>query len=412
MALKPYDWSGGPPLEEHTRRKHKVVGEYFFQYVITRCQLPQQRKFRLAVVDGFAGGGRYKGGSPGSPLIFLQELDRAVTALNIARAGKGMEPVEVQCLFIFNDADATAIELLRQNCAPVATEIRDRNQHLHYRIEYMNEPFEAAYPRMRALIDSATLRNVIFNLDQCGDSQISVTTLSDIMRSQPATEIFYTIMIKSLIAFLPPTNKGVLADRLAHLGINAADLSALDRVISKTEWLGAAERLVYEAFDAVAPFNSPFSITNPDGWRYWLIHFTNSYRARQVYNDVLHANSTSQAHYGRPGLNMLTYDPSKEGTLYMFEQADRELAKKQLLDDIPEVVAAHGDAINVGDFYASVYNTTPAHADEIHAAMIENTDLEVLTPTGGARRVSGTISVEDTLRLKRQRTFFPLFKQR
>lgn len=411
MALKPYDWSSGAPLEEHTRRKHKIVGEYFFQYILTRCKFPQQRKFRLAVVDGFAGGGRYKCGSPGSPIIFLQELDRALDAVNISRQTQNIEPLEIECLQIFNDADTSTVELLKLNCAPVIAEIRERNSRLHLTVDYMNEPFEAAYPKMKELVNAGTFRNVIFNLDQCGDSQVSVPTLSDIMRSQPAAEIFYTIMIKSLIAFLSPRDKAGLTQRLKHLDINTDDLSALDKVISKNEWLGAAERLVFDAFDTVAPFNSPFSIANPDGWRYWLIHFASSYRARQVYNDILHANSTSQAHFGRAGLNMLSYDPSKDGNLYLFAPSDRTLAKAQLLDDIPNVVTAHGDAINVGDFYGSIYNMTPAHADEIHGAMIENPDLEVLTSSGGARRVPGTISVEDTLRLKRQRTFFPLFKK-
>jgi three-Cys-motif partner protein len=409
MALKPYDWSGGATLEEHTARKHKVVGEYFFQYILTRCKLPMQRKFRLAIVDAFSGAGRYKCGSSGSPIIFMHQLDRALDAINLGRRNQALDPVEIECLCIFNDADRNAIELLKSNCAPVIVEIRDKNKQLHLQVDYMSERFEAAYPTIKAVVAAGNYRNVIFNLDQCGDSQVDVVTLADIMRSQPSTEIFYTIMIKSLIAFLSPTNKAATALRLKHLGITDNELSSLDEIINKDRWLGAAERLVFDSFDMVAGFNSPFSIINPEGWRYWLIHFANSYRARQVYNNVLHENSNSQAHFGRAGLNMLSYDPSKEGSLYLFTQPDRERAKNQLQDDIPRVISDRGDAINVGEFYAGIYNATPAHADEIHAAMIDNPDLEVLTPAGGARRVAGAISVDDTLRLRKQRTFFPAF---
>jgi len=42
-------------------------------------------------------------------------------------------------------------------------------------------------------------------------------------------------------------------------------------------------------------------------------------------------------------------------------------------------VTEFGDAIQVGQFYGTIYNTTPAHMDEIHAAMIENADLEITT---------------------------------
>ncbi|MDP6690957.1 MAG: three-Cys-motif partner protein TcmP, partial [Alphaproteobacteria bacterium] len=74
MARKSYDWSGGAELDDHTRCKHKILKEYFRQYLITRCQLPQQEKFRLAIIDGFAGAGIYNCGSFGSPLIILETL--------------------------------------------------------------------------------------------------------------------------------------------------------------------------------------------------------------------------------------------------------------------------------------------------------------------------------------------------
>ncbi len=65
MVAKKYKWADGATLEDHSRRKHKILREYFYQYLVVRCQIPQQAKFRLAVIDGFAGGGRYKCGSAG-----------------------------------------------------------------------------------------------------------------------------------------------------------------------------------------------------------------------------------------------------------------------------------------------------------------------------------------------------------
>ena len=65
----------------------------------------------------------------------------------------------------------------------------------------------------------------------------------------------------------------------------------LNGMMTRNEWLGTAERTVFDAFRLCAPYVSPFSINNPDGWRYWLIHFANTYRARQVYNNILHGNA-------------------------------------------------------------------------------------------------------------------------
>ena len=177
----------------------------------------------------------------------------------------------------------------------------------------------------------------------------------------------------------------------------------------RIRWLGAAERLVFEAFRTCAPFVSPFSINSRDGWRYWLIHFANFYRARQVYNNILHDNSSAQAHFGRSGLDMLAFDPHHEdGSLYLFDGPGRQTAQDQLLDDVPRLIAESGDVLGVADFYGHIYNSTPAHADDVHTAIINNPDIEVITPAGGKRRKTNTITVDDVLKLKAQMSF-PMF---
>jgi hypothetical protein len=230
------------------------------------------------------------------------------------------------------------------------------------------------------------------------------------MRSYPAAEVFYTFAIESLLAFLRASDPKLLAAQLAHVGLSESDLTSLEAGMNKKSWLGFAERLVFDAFRNCAPYVSPFSINNPDGWRYWLIHFANSYRARQEYNNILHQNSSSQAHFGRSGLDMLSYDPAHEtGSLYLFDDTGRAAAKAQLLEDIPRLVSEFGDVIGVGGFYESIYNATPAHMDDIHAAIIDSPDLEVITEAGGERRKANTIVVGDIIRIKKQKSFFPMF---
>lgn len=67
------------------------------------------------------------------------------------------------------------------------------------------------------------------------------------------------------------------------------------------------------------------------------------------------------------------------------------------MEDIPRLVTEAGDAMSMTEFYESVYNVTPAHADDIHAAMIQSPDLEIITPAGGKRRKSNTIAVNDVI---------------
>ena len=153
MSLKPISWMTGATLEEHSKRKHKVVGEYVARYLEVRCQLPQQSRFKLAIVDGFAGGGRYKCGSPGSPLIFLEELRAAAEAFNVKRSAEGMSPIDIECLLILNDYDPKTVELLKQNVAPLIAHISQNVPRLHVRVEYFNKKFEVVVgvPRLAFL---------------------------------------------------------------------------------------------------------------------------------------------------------------------------------------------------------------------------------------------------------------------
>ena len=53
MVKKNYDWDGGATLDDHTKKKHTILREYFRQYLITRCKIPKRKKLRLIIVDGF-----------------------------------------------------------------------------------------------------------------------------------------------------------------------------------------------------------------------------------------------------------------------------------------------------------------------------------------------------------------------
>lgn len=409
VVAKPYRWEHGPVLEDHTARKHKILREYSREYTIVRCRLPQQTKFRLAIVDGFAGGGAYACGSSGSPIILMEELRGAIQTINLRRAAQDLQLLDIECLFIFNDANPGAIELLKGRCAPLLAQIKDEYPRLHVACHFMTGEFKSSYPSIKNIIKRGGYRNVLFNLDQCGYSKVEIETIGDIMTSTHSAEIFFTFSIKPLLTFLHKRNPLKLARQLQCVGITTSDLHDIEGLISHQGWLGAAEKLVFDQFSTCARYVSPFSIHNPGGWRYWLIHFANNAKARQVYNDILHDNSTSQAHFGRSGLNMLSYDPSAEGALYLFDVTGREAARAQLTEDIPRLITDCGDALGVREFYETIYNATAAHSDDIHAAIMDCDDLEVQTETGGLRQKASTIDVRDTIRLTAQRSFFPMF---
>lgn len=407
MTEKPYQWKDGATLEEHSKRKHKILGEYFRRYLRERCKNPISRRFRLALVDGFAGGGLYADGSPGSPIIFADTLLKSVAGINIERAASGMPTVQIDCLMILNDADPDAIVSLREAIAPFVAASLQPDTNVELDVEFHQGQFEALVDGFSNRIESGRYRNAIYNLDQCGHSRVNRSTITKLVRSERSVEVFLTYAIESLITFLNKQDPDIVRSRLDHLDMGGSSIDFSDEVLSKAEWLGAAERIAFDHFGRCAPFVTPFSIHNPTGWRYWFMHFANSYRARQVYNDVLHDNSSEQAHFGRSGLRMLAYDPDHDsGSLYLFDTDARESARRELPEDIPRLVSQGGDTIGISEFYRGIYNETPAHSDDIHTAIFDNPDLEVITPSGNQRRHPHTISLEDTLRLKKQLSFY------
>ncbi|MEH6742782.1 three-Cys-motif partner protein TcmP [Hyphomonas sp.] len=406
MPSKSYQWEAGAILGDHSKKKHQILREYLSEYLRIRCSVPQQSRFRLAVVDAFCGGGVYAGGEVGSPIIFLDTFCNVSEEINLQRAIDGMAQITFECFCIFNDEDAAAIAALRNNLAPHIARCQD-SEHVRLQVHFMNSEFEDAYPIIKArLAGERVTRNVFFNLDQCGSKHVKRETIVDILRSYQSAEILLTFAIRAMMSRLPLRRAPARDTILRSHGVSLSDVDDLDNLGRKPEWRAAIEQLIFDSYRNCAPYVSPFAINNPDGWLYWLLHFANEHKARQVYNDLLHENSGVQGHMGRAGLNMLTYDPSNEGIEYLFQDDDRQRARDQLMDDIPKAISEFGDAVLLDEFLRSVANETPAHSMDINQAMIDNPDIKVETVNGGERRSASGIRRTDSLIMKPQRSLF------
>lgn len=404
MSKKSYDWENGAILEPHSKIKLKILGEYFEDYLQVRCVLPQQEKFRVAIVDGFAGAGSYSNGESGSPIVFLKTLMKTEQRLNLERSVAGFRPLTIECYFEFNDIDATAIKLLKENLVPFVAKIIDEHPLLKITINYSVGGFEENSKDICGRLRQIKFRNVMFNLDQYGYKGVSEKTLKSLLKFTESSEVFLTFAIESFLTYLSPNrvNKIMMNGSVPFIG----DVENIPLHSTKPTWLGAIEKVVFEALKDVAPYVSPFSIHNPEGWRYWFLHFANHYRARQVYNDILHRNKSAQAHFGGSGLRMLSYNPDDEKRLYLFDQEARSSSRVQLHQDIPSLIINAGREMHMRDFFAQTYSETAAHSDDINLTMMENSDLEIITSRGGARRKSHMIKDTDIVRVKPQKTFW------
>ena len=403
MSQRTYDWSNNPVLGEHSKCKHRIQRDYFREYLKERCKIPHSHPLRLAIVDGFSGAGRYSEGEPGSPIIFTETLLETTREINSERVAMNMPKLEVDCLLILNDEDPGVIDLLRENMAPFVMMSKEEDSSVHLKPRYHSDKFENLVEDFIKEINGNGYTNTIYNLDQYGWSGISSTAIYKLLNSTNSAEVFFTFSIQAFLTFLPLQNKEYLKRIFEPRGISLEDLDKpSEEVLSKKEWLGGAERLVYNIFKESPFYFSPFAIHNPNGWKYWLLHFTKNYRGRQIYNDILHRNSSSLAHYGRSGLNMLRYDPEQEGQLYLFDSESRKSALSHLYDDIPNFLEKKGGLLRVEDFYEGIYNETPAHSHDINKVIFESSDLEVKTKMGNERRKAHTITKDDTIQLTKQ----------
>ena len=83
-----------PPLiEAHSKAKLDVLRSYLHAYLDRLNINPHREEFKLDLVDGFAGGGTFLDGKEvvsGSPLIMLEESEKAKGRLNRRRTKEGL----------------------------------------------------------------------------------------------------------------------------------------------------------------------------------------------------------------------------------------------------------------------------------------------------------------------------------
>jgi len=406
MVQVPYSWPEGAVLKEHSKKKHQILRRYFAEYLRVRCSLPQRNRFRLAIVDGFAGGGAYEGGHLGSPLIFLDVLLEQAQEINVNRAVSGMARIQFECLLILNDSDKEAVEILKRNTAPFEEMYRGC-EYIDLKIIFLNREFENVYPEIKDILAKERFfRNVFFNLDQCGSTFVAQSTIIDILGTYKSSEIILNFAAESMFTYLSRKDLVAFKKALGRHGVDEKQVGDISRLANKREWRAAIEKVIFDSYRNCAPYVSPFAINNPEGWLYWLLHFANEPKARQVYNDLLHDNSGVQGHFGRSGLKMLVYDPSTEGQEYLFSESDRLRARDELFYDVPRAVSDFGGVVTISEFIKSVSNETPCHSRDLAQAMIESQDLIVRTENGGNRRSPSGIRPTDLLILKPQISFF------
>lgn len=413
---KGYDWSdiaNPPELDSHSSVKHEIICEYLRRYIAVFTKNPTIDRFRINIIDGFAGGGRYRSPVnseilPGSPILILRAMRLAEAEINAADRRK---PFVLDATYYFVEIDGGAIEHLNFALAEAAL---GSNEKIHV----LHDDFLKALPKICNDVKrkSRKPRN-IFILDQYGYKDVPPAVLRQLFKTFPSgTEVVLTFSTDSLINYMSDTPGYVRAlEKLNLDGIlkhpdlqNATEVKHCRLLI---------EQLLYAEIQSQcgASFLTPFFIVSQKSNRaYWLIHLSSHPTAR---NEMLLTHWQSQnafEHHGGEGLNMmLGYNPTFEAIAnqqtfdFIFDDDAERRVVNALLEDIPEFLAK-SDVFTVQDLVFKTCNKSPATLAQYKEALLKLQQakvIQILTPQGKMRRAAPAIQFEDNLLVTNQLYF-------
>lgn len=187
------------PMQPHTEAKHKILKSYFGAWL----SIIAQRYASLKFIDGFCGPGEYSLGEPGSPIVVLDEAERAL------QNGGGRIRTDLKLEMTFIDRDQARLAHLKSVLASRAK--GDRRV-------VISEPLcgefeDKVQPLLRSVEASAGNTPTLVFIDPFGVKGYTRQTIEKFLKIR-STEIFLLLDVdgiyRSLFAW-EQNRKNVLA---------------------------------------------------------------------------------------------------------------------------------------------------------------------------------------------------------
>ena len=423
-----YVWvvgSAPPPLDPHSVVKHEIVRDYLNRYVQVLMSNYLIDKLVLSIVDGFAGGGEYSGAAageyvPGSPRIVIDTLTEQEALLNVGRE----KPRILDVRYYFVEKRATNFEYLNAllaNCYGKSRMGKD--------ILTLPGTFQKNFDKIRLDIKRrARGERAIFLLDQYAWDQVDGALLKEIFSTVEGAEVILTFGVDTLISFLSDNSQS--RQKMNEMGFaDYIDWKALEelRGTSGNLWREAIQRNLANALirSSGARHSTIFYVT-PLGntpWTYWLVHLSNSYKARDVMMEIHWSKSNQFSHYLEPDVFTLGYATKKDGSVtgqdslrFGEEFQFDALAAKKCTSGlerklVPWVFDKSDQPVTFREIAHSIGSQTPATEKMLKNSLDEAIrcgDLVVRTSEGGRRMKGSSLKANDQLSAAPQRSLIHL----
>lgn len=423
MPKKGYPWdiNNPPRLERHSFAKHRIIQRYLIRYIKVLCINPKIENLNISLVDGFSGGGIYVNEhselSEGSPLIMLRAVRQAEAEINLYRDEQGLNrKLKVSPIYYFIDEDQKALSCLRSYLIKegFGPEI-DKSIHL------LQGQYEKLSGMLLAKIQSSgRAQRSIFLLDQYGYTDVPTYIIQDIFQKIAKPEVLFTFAIDSLTAYLSHETTGIYEKSLQRIGlINILqEKICIDDKHNDPDWLLGVQAAFSEELQTKcgAKYYTPFYILSEKSNRgYWFVHFSNHVRANEVMKELHWSIKNHFRHFGRPGLQMLMYDPKQESCKktidlfgFRFDEHAKEQTENALLDELPRFIH-NFNGIEYGKFQESIGNITPACAtiyNPVLNRLLKAREIIITTADGKEKRKAIHLKSDDILKLPSQGKLF------
>ena len=252
----------------------------------------------------------------------------------------------------------------------------------------------------------------IFVLDQYGYTGVPLTTLTRIFNELPNAEIFLTLAVGWITAYLPNATTaaqklGLSAEMIEKLSKNPdQELDLSDPEERPT--LAAIQRILHHAFtsEVGSRFFTPFFIVSRESNRpYWFLHMANNARANDVVKTLHWEVENHFEHFGRSGLVMLGYDPNEDPevtkqSVFQFDNQAKIKTETALLEDLSRRVSEkYSDGVTFSSLFEETCNETPATKKLIQEAVSKLCTEGEIEKKGvnGERHFSETLPYDDDI---------------
>jgi three-Cys-motif partner protein len=399
-----YDWDfqRPPKISEHSLVKHGVYRSYLKQYLRELTKGFGYDRFRINIVDGFAGGGIYQHPTSGetyfgSPIQLLQTLHEMQAELQ----AKQKKPFLLDYTVHLVEKDKSAVASLRKTLEQSGLLGLEGTRLFIHQGE-----FERWLP---SILDFVQRRGqTIFILDQYGYQQVPLRVLSGIFAHLTRPEVILTFAYEHLEGFVQQFDQ--LNKALNKLGVGAIDREQYEasmRVSGGREFF--IQRVLHKAFLSHARYFTPFFIRSRESnLAFWLVHLSIHARARDVMTELHWGLQNHFGHYGGPGTHMLGFDPAHSGDdrqPFLFDDSARTRTMSALRDQLPRLIRSHGDGVEFGTFYSFWANESPATSGQFAEAIGDlavDKIVTIKTAAGGLKRNLRNIQMTDRIALSKQ----------